>query len=50
MNQPFDVTHLKAHWYYSMPELESLIAAADAVRNNESPQSPLLVILRKRFA
>ena len=35
--------------HYSMPELESLIAAADAVRNNESPQSPLLVILRKRF-
>lgn len=36
--------------HYSMPELESLIAAANAVCGNESRKSPALVILRKRVA
>jgi integrase len=36
--------------HYSMSELESLIAAANAVCGNESRKSPALVILRKRVA
>jgi integrase len=36
--------------HYSMPELESLIAASNAVCVNESRKSPALLILRKRVA